>query len=68
LRDYLVNLSGFEERSILDRSDEVTNQISDRIEDEFLVVVKSIPDSKCVEKSEMLSSFTDRVEKSEIGT
>jgi hypothetical protein len=53
LRNYLVNLSGFEETSILNKSDEVPNQHYHRIEDEFLVVVKSIPALKSVDNSEI---------------
>jgi hypothetical protein len=53
LGDYIVNLSSFEERSIICDSDEVRNQIYHRIEDEFLVVLKSKPLSKNMEESEI---------------
>jgi serine/threonine protein kinase len=53
LRDYVVNLSGFEERSIICGSDEVRKEIYHRIEDEFLVFVKSKALSGKVEKSRM---------------
>jgi serine/threonine protein kinase len=51
LGDYIVNLSVFEERSINCVSDEVPYEIYHRIEDEFLVFVKSKPLSENVEKS-----------------
>jgi serine/threonine protein kinase len=51
LEDYIVNLSRFEERPIICGSDEVPNQIYHRIEDEFLVFVKSNPLSENVEES-----------------
>jgi hypothetical protein len=41
LGDYIVNLSVFEERSKIWESDEIGNEIYDRIEDECLVFVKS---------------------------
>jgi hypothetical protein len=53
LGDYIVNLSGFEERSIIRALDEVPNEIYDRIEDEFLVFVKSKPHSDNSEESEI---------------
>jgi serine/threonine protein kinase len=53
LGDYSVNLSTFEERSIILYSDEVPNQICHRIEDEFLVFVKSIPLLESIERSQM---------------
>jgi serine/threonine protein kinase len=53
LGDYFVNLSVFEERSMICESDEVANQIYHRIEDEFLVLVKSKPLSENVSKSEI---------------
>jgi hypothetical protein len=53
LGDYIVNLSAFEERSILCESDDVPNEIYHRIEDEFLVVMKSKPLSENVEESQM---------------
>jgi hypothetical protein len=53
LRDYVVNLSVFEERSIISDSEEVPNEISHRIEDEFGVSVKLILLLETVEKSEI---------------
>jgi serine/threonine protein kinase len=41
LRDYVVNLSAFEERSIIDESDGVPNQMYHWVEDEFLIFMKS---------------------------
>jgi serine/threonine protein kinase len=49
--DYIVNLSVFEERSIICDSGEVPNEIYDRIEDEFLVCMKSVPHSEHVLES-----------------
>jgi hypothetical protein len=51
LGDYIVNLSGFEERSIHCKPGEIANQIYDRIEDEFSVLMKSAPHSDKVEQS-----------------
>jgi serine/threonine protein kinase len=53
LGDYIVNLSIFEERSIICDSDEGSNQIYHRIEDEFVIVMKSKPLSENVEESEI---------------
>jgi hypothetical protein len=53
LEDYIVNLSVFEERSIICDSGEVRNQIYHRIEDEFLVIVKSKPHSENIGESEI---------------
>jgi serine/threonine protein kinase len=53
LRDYVVNLSAFEERSIIDESDGVRNEIYHRIEDQFLVVIKSIQLSERIAKSQI---------------
>jgi hypothetical protein len=49
----MVNLSEFEERSICCECDEVPNEIYHRNEDEFLVVVKSVPHSENVEASKI---------------
>jgi hypothetical protein len=51
LRDYFVNLSAFEEKSILGESDEVVNEIYRRIDDGLLVVVESISLLECIGKS-----------------
>jgi serine/threonine protein kinase len=53
LRDYLVNLSVFEAKSIIDQSDRVSNQIHHRVEDDFLVILKSIPLSECIKTSQV---------------
>jgi serine/threonine protein kinase len=53
LGDYIVNLSRFEERSIICNSDEVPNEIYHRIEDEFLVVMKSKSHLENVPESEI---------------
>jgi serine/threonine protein kinase len=53
LGGYVVNLSVFEERSMIGDCNQVSNEIYDRFEDGLLVVVKSNPLSKCVEKSQM---------------
>jgi hypothetical protein len=53
LKDYIVNLSVFEERSRIWESDKVGNEIYHRTEDEFLVFVKSKPLSNNVSKSEI---------------
>jgi serine/threonine protein kinase len=51
--DYIINLSAFEERSIIRDSDEISNEIYHRIEDEVLVFMKSIPLSENVEESQI---------------
>jgi serine/threonine protein kinase len=43
LSDYVVNLSAFEERSMIDEFTEVSTEIYDRFEDALVVDVKSIP-------------------------
>jgi hypothetical protein len=53
LSKYVVNLSGFEQRSIIDDPNRVSNEIYHRVEDQLLAVVKSIAVSECVEKSEI---------------
>jgi hypothetical protein len=50
LRDHVVNLCRFEERSIIGQSDRVLNQIYQRADDQFLFVVKSISLTECIEK------------------
>jgi hypothetical protein len=42
LKDYHLNISEFKERSMICESGAESNGIYDRVEDEFLVVVKSI--------------------------
>jgi hypothetical protein len=42
LKDYQLNISEFEERSMICETGAESNRIYDRVEDEFLVVVKSI--------------------------
>jgi hypothetical protein len=51
LRDYIVNLSGFEASSLICSSDKIPNQIYHRIGDQFLVFMKSKPLSENVEES-----------------
>jgi hypothetical protein len=51
LGNYIVNVSVFEERSIIRESDEVPNEIYHRTEDEFLIFVESKPDSEKVSES-----------------
>jgi serine/threonine protein kinase len=53
LEDYIVHISVFEKRRIICESDEVSNQIYHRIEDGFLVVMKSKPHSEDVSESEI---------------
>jgi hypothetical protein len=53
LEDYIVNLSVFEERSMICNSNEVPNEIYHRTEDEFLVFVKSKPLLENVSESEI---------------
>jgi serine/threonine protein kinase len=53
LRDYVVNLSIFEEKSMICESNEVPNEIYHRTEDEFSIVVKSMAYSESVRKSEI---------------
>jgi hypothetical protein len=51
--DYIVNVSVFEERSLILESDEVPRQIYHRIEDAFLVFMKSNPLSDNVSEFEI---------------
>jgi serine/threonine protein kinase len=53
LVDYIVNLSKFEEKSMICDSDEVRNDLYYRIEDEFLVFMKTKPLSENVDKSQI---------------
>jgi hypothetical protein len=53
LGNYLVNVSVFEAKSVICDSDEVSNEIYHRIEDEFLVSMKSKPLSENVQESEI---------------
>jgi hypothetical protein len=57
LGDYIISLSVFEEKSIIYDSDEDTKQIYHRIEDEFLVLLKSKPHSETVEKSDIANEI-----------
>jgi hypothetical protein len=50
LGDYIVNLSGFEEKSMIWDSDEVPDQIYHRIEDESLFFMKAMPLSENVKR------------------
>jgi serine/threonine protein kinase len=53
LRDCVVNLSGFEEGSMIDESERVGKAIYHRIEDDFSIFVKSISHSGSVKESRM---------------
>jgi hypothetical protein len=53
LKDYHLNVSEFEERSMICESGTESNGIYDRVEDEFLVVVKSISLRDGLEEIEM---------------
>jgi hypothetical protein len=53
LGDYIVNLSVFEERSIIWESAQLPNEIYYRIEDEFLVLMTSKPLSENVSELEI---------------
>jgi hypothetical protein len=53
LGDYTVDLSGFEEKSMIWDSDEVPNQIYHRIEDESLFFMKAMPLSENVKRSQI---------------
>jgi hypothetical protein len=53
LRNYEMNLSVFEERSMICQSEEVLKEIYCRCEDECLIVVKSISLSEFVERSQL---------------
>jgi serine/threonine protein kinase len=53
LRDYGVNLSEFEERSMIAQSDGVLNSVYRRSEDDFVIVVNPISLSEWVEKSQL---------------
>jgi hypothetical protein len=57
LEDDIVNLSAFEARSLICGSDEVPNEVYHRIEDEFLVVMKSKPLSENVEESQIANEI-----------
>jgi serine/threonine protein kinase len=53
LRDYIVNVSVFEESSMICDTNEVRNEICHRNEDEFSVLMKSIPLLERIEKSRL---------------
>jgi serine/threonine protein kinase len=56
-----VNLSVFEERSIILDSDDVPNEICYRIEDEFLVSMKSKPLSDNISESEIVNEIENLI-------
>jgi serine/threonine protein kinase len=58
---YIVNLSAFEKRSMICESDEVPNEIYHRINDEFLVVMKSKPLSENVEESQIAKEIENLI-------
>jgi serine/threonine protein kinase len=51
--DYEVNLSGFEERLVIDDPDRFSNQLYWRSDDQISMIVKSISLSEPIEKSEL---------------
>jgi hypothetical protein len=51
LKDYHLNISEFEERSMICESGAESNEIYDWVEDEFLVVVKSIAQREGLEET-----------------
>jgi serine/threonine protein kinase len=53
LGDYLVNLSGFEEGSLIESCDRSSAQLYRRAEDQLLIIVKSILLSTSVERSQI---------------
>jgi serine/threonine protein kinase len=57
LEDDLVNLSGFEEGSIIDEPSQLSNEIYRRTDDGFLIIVKSISLSESVEKSQIVNGL-----------
>jgi hypothetical protein len=61
LNDHFVNLSEFEKESIITESDQVSSQIYHRIEDQVLVVVKSIAHLECVEKSRIENAIENLI-------
>jgi hypothetical protein len=52
-KDYHLNISEFEERSMICESGAESNRIYDRLEDEFSVVVKSIALRESLEETEI---------------
>jgi predicted metal-binding protein len=61
LADYLVNLSIFEERSIICESTEISKEIYDRFEDELLVVMKSMPHWESIEESKITNELENLI-------
>jgi serine/threonine protein kinase len=57
LRDYVINLSAFEQQSMIGESDAISKEIYDRVEDQFLIFVKSIALSEHIEESQMVSEI-----------
>jgi tRNA A-37 threonylcarbamoyl transferase component Bud32 len=53
LKDYIVNLAGFEKELKIDESDGVRKAIYHRVEDQFVIFLKSIARSENVPKSRM---------------
>jgi hypothetical protein len=51
LREYVVNLSEFEKRSMISESYEIGKEIYNRIEDDIFIFVKSIPHLESLEHS-----------------
>jgi hypothetical protein len=61
LRDYEVNISGSDERSINWKCDGVGNEIYHRVDDEFFIFVKSIPHSKSFVNSRMKTELENLI-------
>jgi hypothetical protein len=60
--DYIVKVSEIEARSIICDSDEISNEIYHRIEDEFFVFMKWQPFSATVEKSQIDNEIENDIE------
>jgi hypothetical protein len=61
LRNYDVKVSDFEERSLIEESNKVVNEIYHRVEDQSLIFVKSIPVSKSIENSRMRNEIENLI-------
>jgi serine/threonine protein kinase len=61
LRDFVVNLSEFEERSMINECDGIQNEIYHRVEDEFIVFVKSIGHWESVNESQMANELENLI-------
>jgi hypothetical protein len=61
LRDYFVDLSGLEKKSNFGDSDEISNPIHDSVEDDILVIVKSITFRNSLKKSQLEKEIDDLI-------